>query len=249
MLGAQIYNQSIDVHYHSLALLGKLGMPLSKPKAKSSQEFVPIKEIRDGVIILEDGTMRMALMASSLNFALKSAEEQEAIIDQYQDFLNSLDFSLQFFLQSRHLNIEPYLDSLRSAEKMQMNELLKLQIKEYVEFVKNFVGMTEIVSKTFYVIIPFSPGTFGSKGGSTASPFGNIFGSFMKKKEGKTNFKEDNFEEYKSQLQQRVESVVQGLTRTGIRAVPLNTEELIELFYTLYNPGELAKGGIVETQK
>ena len=189
-------------------------------------------------------------MASSLNFALKSTEEQEAIIDQYQDFLNSLDFSIQFFIQSRHLNIEPYLDSLREAEKMQLNELLKLQIKEYVEFVKNFVGMTEIVSKTFYVVIPFSPPAFGkSKGGSMESPLGGIFGSFLGKKAGKADFKEDKFEEYKSQLQQRIESVIQGLTRTGIRAVPLNTEELIELFYTLYNPGELAKGGIVETQK
>ncbi len=225
-------------------------MPLAKTKAKSSQEFVPIKEIRDGVVILEDGTMRMTLMASSLNFALKSTEEQEAIIDQYQDFLNSLDFSVQFFIQSRHLNIEPYLDSLREAEKAQLNELLKLQIKEYVEFVKNFVGMTEIVSKTFYVIIPFSPPAFGgSKGGSAGSPLGSIFGSFLGKKAGKADFKEDRFEEYKSQLQQRVESVIQGLTRTGIRAVPLNTEELIELFYTLYNPGELAKGGIVEIQK
>jgi len=119
-----------------------------------------------------------------------------------------------------------------------------------VEFVKNFVGMTEIVSKTFYVIIPFSPPTFGkSKGGSEGSPLGGIFGSFLGKKAGKTDFKEDKFEEYKSQLQQRVETVIQGLTRTGIRAVPLNTEELIELFYTLYNPGELAKGGIAETQK
>ncbi|PIQ69645.1 MAG: hypothetical protein COY22_00295 [Candidatus Tagabacteria bacterium CG_4_10_14_0_2_um_filter_40_13] len=225
-------------------------MPITKSQAKSSQEFVPIKEIRDGVVILEDGTTRMTLMASSLNFALKSTEGQEAIINQYQDFLNSLDFSVQFFIQSRRLNIEPYLDSLRNAEKAQVNELLKLQIKEYVEFVKNFVGMTEIVSKTFYVIIPFSPPTFGkSKGGSEGSPLGGIFGSFLGKKAGKTDFKEDKFEEYKSQLQQRVETVIQGLTRTGIRAVPLNTEELIELFYTLYNPGELAKGGIAETQK
>lgn len=221
-------------------------MPIAKTKAKSSQEFVAIKEIRDDVIILEDKTMRMALMASSLNFALKSSEEQEAILSQYQEFLNSLDFSVQFFIESRHLNIEPYLDSLREAEKKQINELLKIQIKEYIEFVKNFVSLTEIVSKTFYVVVPFSPPAFGgAKTGPLGIPnvFGNLFGG---KKAKKNAFEEDKFEEYKSQLLQRLETVIQGLSRTGIRTVPLNTEELIELFYKLYNPEELAKGGIAQ---
>lgn len=228
-------------------------MNLVKTKAKSSQNFVPIKEIRDGVIILEDGTMRMALMASSLNFALKSGEEQEAIISQFQEFLNSLDFSLQFFIQSRHLNIEPYLDSLREAEKKQFNELLKIQTREYIEFIKSFVSLTEIVSKTFYVVIPFSPSAFGAKSGGglldTAGVSG-IFGKFLGgKKDGKGELKGDKFEEYKSQLQQRVEAIIQGLARTSVRAVLLNTEELIELFYTLYNPGELAKGGFAAAEK
>jgi len=218
-------------------------MPTEKTKAKASQDFVPIKEIRDGVVILGDGSMRIALMTSSLNFALKSADEQEAIISQYQEFLNSLDFSIQFFIQSRRLNIEPYLDSLRDAEKKQLNELLKIQINEYIEFIKNFVSLTEIVAKTFYIIIPYSPPAFGVKPG--AAGVSGIFGKFLGgKKNEKGGFKGDKFEEYKSQLQQRVEAVSQGLARTGVRAVPLNTEELIELFYTLYNPGELAKGGI-----
>ena len=222
---------------------------MAAQKAKASQQFVFVKEIRDGVIILEDGGMRMALMASSLNFALKSADEQEAIIDQYQDFLNSLDFSIQFFIESRHLNIEPYLDSLRDAEKKQVNDLLKIQIREYIEFVKNFVSLTEIVSKTFYVVIPYSPPTFGgSKGGPLGEAKGIFSALFSSKKTNKKGFEENKFEEYKSQLQQRVESVIQGLARTGVRAVLLNTEELIELFYTLYNPGELAKGGIATPQ-
>ena len=215
-------------------------MAIAKTKAKSSQEFVAVKEIRDGVIILEDNQMRMALMASSLNFALKSGDEQEAIINQYQDFLNSLDFSLQFFIESRHLNIEPYLDSLREAEKKQTNELLKIQGREYVEFVKNFVSLTQIVSKTFYVIIPFSPPVFGGTSG--------IFAKFFGKKKEKNGLEENNFEEHKSQLIQRADAVIQGLARTGVRAVALNTEELIELFYNLYNPGELARGGVITPQ-
>jgi hypothetical protein len=219
-------------------------MAAAKTKAKSSQDFVPIKEIRDNVVILEDKTMRMVIMASSLNFALKSTEEQEAIIAQYQEFLNSLDFSIQFFIESRHLNIEPYLDSLREAEKKQINELLKIQIKEYIDFVGNFVSLTEIVSKTFYVVVPFTPSAFG---GAKAGPLGlpNIFGGlFGRKKTAKADFGEDKFEEYKSQLLQRSDAVIQSLARVGVRSVSLNTEELIELFYKLYNPEEFAKGGI-----
>jgi hypothetical protein len=230
-------------------------MPIAKTKAKSSQEFVAIKEIRDDVIILEDKAMRMILMASSLNFALKSAEEQEAIILQYREFLNSLDFSVQFFIESRHLNINPYLDTLKEAGKKQVNELLKIQIREYVDFVKNFVSLTEIVSKTFYIVVPFSPPAFG---GAKTGPLGipNVFGMFGKKGAAdKVDLKEEKFEEYKSQLLQRVQAVIQGLSRIGIRAVSLNTEELIELFYKLYNPEELINEGMavpkpeIETEK
>ncbi len=217
-------------------------MAITQTKAKSSQEFVAVKEIRDGVIILEDNQMRMALMASSLNFALKSTDEQEAIITQYQDFLNSLDFSIQFFIESRHLNIEPYLDNLRETEKKQTNELLKIQGREYIEFVKNFVSLTQIVSRTFYVIIPFTPPVFGG----TTGIFAKFFGK--KKEKNKNGFEENNFEEYKSQLIQRSDAVIQGLARAGVRAVALNTEELIELFYNLYKPGELAKGGVIAPQ-
>jgi hypothetical protein len=223
-------------------------MAITRTKARASQEFVPIKEIRDGVIILEDKTMRMVLMTSSLNFALKSAEEQEATIMQYQEFLNSLDFSIQFFIESRHLNIESYLDSLREAEKKQLNELLKIQIKEYIEFVKNFVSLTEIVSKTFYIVVPFNPPVFGGKTGGFG-PLKGIFEKFSSKKTPKAGFQGDKFGEYKSQLQQRAESVIQGLVRTGIRVTTLNTEELIELFYKLYNPGELAKSGMAKPEK
>ncbi len=221
-------------------------MPPQKIKAKSSQDLVPIKEIRENVLILENNSMRMILMASSLNFSLKSAAEQEAIIMQYQEFLNSLDFSLQFFIQSRRLDIEPYLDSLREAEKKQVSELLKIQTAEYITFVKNFVEMTQIVAKTFYIVIPFTPGVLGTTGSGLAGAAGGIFEKFFGKKTNKQKFEENKFEEYKSQLQQRAEAVIQGLTRTGVRAVPLNTEELIELFYGLYNPGEAQRAEAIK---
>jgi len=209
-------------------------------KSKASQDFVPIKEIRDGVLILKDDSLRTIIMVSSLNFALKSDEEQEAIIIQYQDFLNSLDFTVQFFIQSKNLNTEPYLETLRKRQQEQTDELLKIQTKEYIEFIDEFVKATKIVSKTFYVVIPYTPTILEQKNGSLLGPLLKIF----RKKEKVQATPQQKFEEYKTQLQQRVDTVTQGLSRTGIRSASLNTEELIELFYKIYNPGETEKSEI-----
>lgn len=207
-----------------------------------SQQIINIEEIRDGILILKDGSLKVVLMASSLNFALKSADEQTAIILQYQNFLNSLDFSVQFFVQSRKINIEPYLDTLKEAKEKQTNELLQIQISEYVEFIKAFVKASNIVNKNFYVVVPFTPPVFETKelsAGTLKTLWKSLWGS---QKTGPEHaFSPQKFEEYKNQLWQRMENVISGLVRTGVRAVPLNTEELIELFYGLYNPGELEK--------
>lgn len=215
---------------------------IDSTKAKPSQEIVPIQEIREGIVILKDGSLRMILMCSALNFALKSRDEQEAIVAGYQSFLNSLDFSLQIFVSSRRLNIEPYLDTLREAEKKQFNDLLKIQIKEYIDFVKSFVEMEKIVSKTFYVVVPYTPPFLEIKSGGIMS---GVFGALKFLKPGEKSVKrieEQKFEEYRGQLWQRVETAISGLNRVGVRTAPLNTEEAIELFYGLYNPGELEKG-------
>ncbi|OGF63506.1 hypothetical protein A2926_02500 [Candidatus Giovannonibacteria bacterium RIFCSPLOWO2_01_FULL_44_40] len=211
--------------------------------ALPSQNILQIEEIRDGVLILKDKSLRAVMMASSLNFALKSADEQTAVIMQYQNFLNSLDFSIQFFIQSRRLNIEPYLETLKNAEAKQTNELLKIQIAEYMEFVRTFVRAANIVSKNFYIVVPFTPSIFATPQEGAASILKGISGIFLGKSIQKgAGLTREKFEEYKNQLWQRADSVIQGLVRSGVRAVPLNTEELIELFYGLYNPGELEKG-------
>lgn len=213
-------------------------------QTKSTQAFVPIKEIRDGVVILKDGSMRMILMASSLNFALKSEDEQNAIILQYQNFLNSLDFPIQIFVSSRKLDIVPYIGLLEDAEKEQANDLLKIQTREYMEFIKNFVKTTNIVTKTFYIAIPYNPPAMQIKGDS---PVSGILDTFRKSKKTELEQKDIEFEEVKVQLQQRASVVQDGLSRIGIRTVFLNTEELIELFYKLFNPGE-AESGLVASQ-
>jgi len=206
-------------------------------KSKASQELIPIREIRDDIVVLKDGSLRMILMTSALNFALKSSDEQSALILQYQNFLNSLDFSIQVFIQSRDLNIEPYLATLKERSKEQTNELLKIQMREYIDFVKEFVTATSIVSKNFYIIVPYTASI------ASAAQKSSLFG-FLKKEDSRGEKKpnetnQGTLEEYKIQLQQRVDTVIQGLSRVGIRSVPLNTEELIELFFKLYNPSEL----------
>lgn len=211
--------------------------------AKASQDFLQIVGIRDGIVIMKNGGLRTVLMCSSLNFALKAADEQDAITYQYQNFLNSLDFSLQIVIQSRKLNILPYLELLRKSAKDETNELLKIQIEEYIDFVKTFVDLSNIVSKTFYAIVPLDQ--WGAAKSLTGGP--GIPGTtqiFRKKRAGdetKISATEEKFTEQKTQLLQRVDQVMLGLVRFGVRSVQLGTEELVELFYGLYNPGELEK--------
>lgn len=215
---------------------------MAKRTAKPAQELVDIKEIRDGILVLQDGSLRAVLIASSVNFALKSSDEQDAIILQYQNFLNALDFSVEFFVQSRGLNIEPYLDTLRERLKREYDELMKVQISEYIEFVKAFVDSSNIMAKSFYIVVPFTPVTILKQGGIQSA-----FSSFFASKQTRSQPLDDKkFEEYKTQIYQRMEVVRQGLVRTGVRVVPLNTEELVELFYGLYNPGEREHGGVPE---
>lgn len=196
---------------------------------KISQDFVPIKEVRDGIAVLKDGSMRAIVMTSSLNFALKSAEEQEAIIFQFQNFLNSLDFSVQIFIQSRKLDIRPYVSMLEEKTKEQTNELLRIQGKEYINFIKSFSESVNIMTKNFFIVIPYSPP------GIDVTKTGNIF-----KKTGKDQKQLLNdFEENRSQLEQRVAVVKSGISRTGVRVANLGTEEIVEVYYKIFNPGDV----------
>lgn len=204
-------------------------------QAAPAQQFLAIDSIRDGTVVLKDGGVRAVLMCSSLNFALKSGDEQDAIIFQYQNFLNALDFPVQFVIHSRRLNIEPYLEALAERQKEEESGLLKTQIAEYGEFIRTFVDATNIMAKSFFVVVPFTPTALeGGRGiGALLSALG------LGAKTGAAD--ERAFEEYRRQLLQRVDTVLEGLQRFGIRAAPLNTEELIELFYGLYNPTEFEK--------
>jgi len=200
---------------------------------QSTQDFVPIREIRDGVVVLKDGSLRSVVMTSSINFALKSTDEQNAIIYQFQNFLNSINFSIQISSQSRKLDIKPYVALLENVLKEQKIDLLKIQTREYIEFIKNFTEQVNIMTKSFFVVVSYSPSIIqGNKG------FSGIASIFSKKTKVEQS---DDFNENRTQLLERTEVVIQGLLRMGVRAVPLGTEELIELYYKIFNPGDTDK--------
>jgi hypothetical protein len=202
---------------------------MAVPSSGPTQQFVPVKEIRNGVIILKDGGYRGVLICSSVNFGLKSAEEQRAITVGFQNFLNTLDFSIQIVVNSRKMDLRPYLALLAEKEPEQKTELMKIQLREYMAFVRSFADQANIMTKSFYVIVSYVPRV------TAASTVG-----FLRKNTAqKTAATETSFEEDRAQLEQRMTLVAGGLAGTGVRAVTLGTEEIIELLYRSFNPGEL----------
>jgi len=197
--------------------------------ASSTQKYVDVEDVRDGVLVLRNGSIRCILLVSSINFDLKSSEEQDAIISQYQGFLNSIDFPLQIIVQSRRFRIEPYLEKLVEEEKHQENELLRFQISEYRNFVQSLTEVSNIMSKFFYVVVPFAPSETENGG-----LLGKLSGIFQPK--SGTVIPGDTFETYRSQLLQRADQVTAALSGTGVRTSMLGTEEVIELLYNTYNP-------------
>ena len=199
-----------------------------------TQQFLQFSEIRNGTIVLKNRTFRSVLMVSSLNFALKSEEEQTAIIYQFQSFLNSLDFSCQIIIQSRRTNITGYFDKLRELEKEQKNELLKIQTTEYRKFIESLVEEETIMRKIFFVVIPYSLG-------EVKDTSKRLIKGFLRKSELPA-INEENFKRCRSQLWQRMEFVAIGLRRCGLSAIPLTTPELIELFWSWHHPKEAEVG-------
>ncbi len=194
---------------------------------KSAQDFIPIKQVRDGVMILKNKGLRSILMVSSINIALKSRDEQEAILYQFQSFLNSLDFPCQIIVQSRKTNITGYIEKIKKLEEEQKNELLKQQTAGYREFLEEFVTRESIYTKNFFVVIPYSV---------------PVIGGSKKTTKGTIELNEDSFQRGKDQLYQRMEFVALGLRRCGLHCAPLTTIEIIELFWSLFHPKSAESG-------
>ncbi len=207
-------------------------MAINAPK---SQSFVPIERIRDGVVELKDGSLRAVLLCTAINFTLRSEDEQKAILSQYQSLLNSLDFETQIIVQSRKFDIRPYLLTLEGRLDKIEEPLLKFQTREYIEFIRELTGAVNIMSKHFYVVVPYSEAVIETSG-FFARMFGGVGG--MRKRETK---EQTDWNEKRNQLEQRLGILIQGLGRCGVRSVPLDTEGLVELYYRTFNPGDAAQ--------
>jgi type IV secretory pathway VirB4 component len=210
-------------------------------KGLATQQFVPIEHVRDGIITLKSGELRSVLITNSLNLALKSDDEQQAVIVQFQNFLNSLDFPVQFFIQSRRLNIKPYMDLLAQRSKEVKEDLLKIQIHEYMGFITKFTEESNIMTKHFFIVVPYFQQTASTSSSSSLAAFSS-FTSNDKPTQAA-------FDAARIQIEQRISSVIQGLSRFGIRAQKLGTEEVVELYYKLFNPGDQDRGAPTLTEQ
>lgn len=195
----------------------------------STQQYLDIAEIKEDTVIMRDGTLRAVLLVSSINFALKSEDEQNAIISAYVGFLNNINFPLQIVIQSRELNIDAYLEALRKKEKEQTNELLKMQTNEYVQYIQELVAMSKIMNKRFYVVVPYNPMSDKQKGF-----FSRL--TDVLKPATLIKMKEKVFQYRKNELARRVDNIVSGLGSIGLNSVQLDTPGLLELYYNSYNP-------------
>ena len=194
-----------------------------------SQRYLDIAEIKDDVIVMKDGTVRATLLVSSINFALKSMDEQNAIVQAYMQFLNALDFPIQIVIQSRRMNIDESMRKLKENERTQTNDLLRRQIADYREYVRQLVELGEIMQKKFFVVVPLDPATDKQKG--FFARMTEILTPSVAIRLSDTRFKKN-----KELLLLRVNSIISGLQSMSLNAVMLDTQSLIELFYTVYNP-------------
>ncbi len=208
----------------------------------STQEFLDIAEIKDGTVVMKDGTLRAVILVSSINFALKSEDEQNAVIGSYVRFLNNLRFTLQIVVQSRELDIDNYLEYLKDKEKEQTNKLLKLQTADYIEYIKELTSLGKIMSKRFFVVVPYDPLSDKQKG----------FFSLMKEALRPATIiklKEKTFNRYQEMLDRRLDSVMGGLESMGVATARLDTQSLIELYYKTYNPETSKNQQLVDLEK
>lgn len=203
-----------------------------KNPASSTQTFLKIAEVKNDTIVLKNGGLRGVLSVSSINFNLKSEDEQNAIIYSYQGFLNTLEFPIQIVVRSKKLDIDDYLEDLKKVGENQTNQLLQQQTFEYIEYVSKLVEYADIMEKEFYVIVPYDP--------FRAQEL-NLFQKFFQNMNPKDNYSEvkkrhEEFAELKKKLTARINTVKIGLENCGLQVEELNTKQLIELFYQSYNP-------------
>lgn len=210
--------------------------PLVKANPNSTQNTLQIAEIRDGIVIMNDGSYRSVIMVKSINFDLMSAQEQEAVEYSYQGFLNSLYFPIQIFIRSQRVDLQPYIEKLDKIRTEHDNMLLALLMEDYITYIDQLSQQTNIMDKKFYVVVPYFPVIDVQKALTQSKSFFKGLGGIFNSKEQHVVINEPELEKAKTELRNRVQAVLSGLMQSGIQGLPLDTQELIELYYDTYNP-------------
>jgi len=218
-----------------------VGQPTTKPTVKpsnpnSTQNTLLIAEIRDGIVIMNDGSFRSVVMVKSVNFDLMSPQEQEAVEYSYQGFLNSLYFPIQIFVRSQKVDLQPYIDKLDKIRSEHDNMLLAMMMADYIDYIDQLSQQTNIMDKKFYIVVPYFPHADVQKALTQSKNFVSGFLNLFNSKEQHVVVNEADLEKAKTELRNRVQSVLQGLLQGGVQGLPLDTQELIELYYDTYNP-------------
>ncbi len=205
-------------------------------KSPSTKNFVEIVDIRGTVAILKNGSLRSVIQVDAVNFDLKSTDEQAGLINGFQNFINAVDFPLQIVINSRKLNIEPYLSSLDAVKDKVSNELLKIQLYEYIRFIRGLTDLANIVAKKFYIVVPFY---IVETAGGSASGLLNSLKSIFSPKKFAQSINEQQLDQYRIQLDERIALVIGAVGGLGLQARPLEADELRSMYYNYYNPGEI----------
>jgi len=219
------------------AVVAKTAAPPPKQKnPNSTQNSLQIAEVRDGIVIMNDGSYRSVVMVKSINFDLMSPQEQEAVEYSYQGFLNSLYFPIQIFIRSQKVDLQPYIAKLDKIRTEHDNMLLALLMEDYITYIDDLSQHTNIMDKKFYVVIPFYPTVDAQKALTQSKNFLTGIGNLFNHQEDHVVINEPDLENAKTELRNRVQAVLSGLLQAGIQGLPLDTQELIELYYDTYNP-------------
>lgn len=208
----------------------------SQTNPNSTQNVLQIVEIRDGIVIMNDGSFRSVVMVKSVNFDLMSAQEQESVEFSYQKFLNSLYFPIQIFMHSQRVDLRPYVEKLEKIRSQHDNMLLAMLIDDYVGYIDQLSQQTNIMDKTFYVVVPYFPGKSLEDSYKQKGNFFSGLAAMFSTKEQHVTINEQALSDAKNELRNRVQAVLGGLLPCGVQGLPLDTQELIELYYDIYNP-------------
>lgn len=210
--------------------------PIIQANPNSTQNTLQIAEIRDGIVIMSDGSFRSVVMVKSINFDLMSPQERDGVEYAYQGFLNSLYFPVQIFIRSQKVDLRPYIEKLDKIRSEHDNMLLALLMEDYIAYIDNLALQTNIMDKKFYVVIPYFPELDIQKAITSSKNFFSGLGALFKSQEQHVTINDTDLENAKTELRNRVQATLSALLQCGIQGLPLDTQELIELYYDTYNP-------------